>query len=304
SSHNIVDSKKLKSETQIPKGRQTTLSVLIRLNILYKGDKLKEINRAVIEWILLDNEPLSASRKKGFRRMMQKLIQINYALQKICSYTKKIRKLVHFFDSPKQQERLEKAQMKVIERDNLPLPSLVNTEFYFEEKEAGEINDGDTDSELSNINPTSKPLHPNLTLNEDDFDKEYCSDSSDSESKEVQVVKTCDIQSIIAQKYWGEPKNTDLLATLLDPRLKKMRALSNYFKNEAISACCEKLDNIIIDVTPIQSTASSGITSANRYFASIFDDKDDDNLLNDNELDKYLDTDKVPIAPPGAQPLV
>ncbi|CAG8518948.1 2387_t:CDS:2 [Racocetra fulgida] len=56
-----------------------------------------------------------------------------------------------------------------------------------------------------------------------------------------------------------------------------MHALSNYFKNEAIT---------------------------NRYFASIFDDKDDDNLLNNNELDKYLNTDKVPIAPPGAQPLV
>ncbi|CAG8838037.1 3221_t:CDS:1, partial [Cetraspora pellucida] len=35
-------------------------------------DKQKELNKAVVEWILLDNQPLSAPRKKGFRRMITK----------------------------------------------------------------------------------------------------------------------------------------------------------------------------------------------------------------------------------------
>ncbi|CAG8568002.1 3874_t:CDS:2, partial [Cetraspora pellucida] len=179
------------------------------------------------------------------------------------------------------------------------------------EEEASEVNDKDADSKLLNINTTFKPLRSvkdfeelvkifepfeiateafsaekypmllvvyliikvlksefgkdlNLTLNEDDFDEEYCSNSSNSKSKEVQ------------KKYWDEPKYA------------------------TIRVCYKELDNIIIDVLSVQSTASSGITSANHYFASIFDDKDD-NLLNDNELDKYLDTDNVLL---GTQPLV
>ncbi|CAG8722277.1 4390_t:CDS:1, partial [Scutellospora calospora] len=34
------------------------------------GDKRKKIIKGVIEWILLDNQPLAAPRKKGFRCMM------------------------------------------------------------------------------------------------------------------------------------------------------------------------------------------------------------------------------------------
>ncbi|CAG8791832.1 6070_t:CDS:1, partial [Racocetra fulgida] len=71
SAHNIVDSKKLKPKVQ--KNRQTTISESIQLNTLYKDDKLKEINRAVIEWILIDNKPLSALRKKGFCHMIAKI---------------------------------------------------------------------------------------------------------------------------------------------------------------------------------------------------------------------------------------
>ncbi|CAG8578171.1 283_t:CDS:1, partial [Cetraspora pellucida] len=53
--------------------------------------------------------------------------------------------------------------------------------------------------------------------------------------------------------------------------------------------CREELDNIT-DMTPIQSISSTSTTSTNRYFASIFDNNDDDNLLNNkSELDKYLE---------------
>jgi len=69
--HNIVDNKRLKSEIQ--QIRQTTLPDIIKTNIPHKGAKRKEIVKAVIEWILLDDKPLSAPRKKGFRRMMSKI---------------------------------------------------------------------------------------------------------------------------------------------------------------------------------------------------------------------------------------
>jgi len=86
-------------------------------------------------------------------------LTVNYSLKKISSYTQKIKKLVHFFDSLKQQERLEKAQKMVMERDNLPLLNLIDNEFYSKEEEAGEINDGNsTDSEQLNISTASKTL--------------------------------------------------------------------------------------------------------------------------------------------------
>ncbi|CAG8788865.1 7653_t:CDS:1, partial [Dentiscutata erythropus] len=34
-----------------------------------------------------------------------------------------------------------------------------NAEFYFEEEDAGKVNDEDTDSEQPKISTTSKPLH-------------------------------------------------------------------------------------------------------------------------------------------------
>src|SRR5260363_153989 len=55
--HNIVDNKRLKSEIQ--QIRQTTLPDIIKTNTSYKGAKRKKIVKAVIEWILLDDEPLS-----------------------------------------------------------------------------------------------------------------------------------------------------------------------------------------------------------------------------------------------------
>ncbi|CAG8816423.1 15717_t:CDS:1, partial [Racocetra fulgida] len=71
SSHNIVDDKKLKSEVQ--QIHQTKLPEIINVNTLYKSIKQSEINKAVMEWIILDNQPLAASRKEGFHRMMAKI---------------------------------------------------------------------------------------------------------------------------------------------------------------------------------------------------------------------------------------
>ncbi|CAG8838286.1 16263_t:CDS:1, partial [Cetraspora pellucida] len=66
--------KKLTSKNQqSQQSRQTTITEIIRSNTLHKGNRRKELNQAVVEWILLDNEPLSAPRKKGFRHMMAKV---------------------------------------------------------------------------------------------------------------------------------------------------------------------------------------------------------------------------------------
>ncbi|CAG8524477.1 4790_t:CDS:1, partial [Scutellospora calospora] len=46
-SHNIVDNKKLKSETQ--QNRQATLTEMIRSDIPHKSDKQRELNKAVVE---------------------------------------------------------------------------------------------------------------------------------------------------------------------------------------------------------------------------------------------------------------
>ncbi|CAG8833608.1 22781_t:CDS:1, partial [Cetraspora pellucida] len=89
-------------------------------------------------------------------------LTVNFALQKIHPQTKKIKKLVNFFSSSKQQERLEKAQMMVMEQDCLSLSSSIDIEVYFEEEEAGKIDDGDSiefEEQLSE-NIITKPLHP------------------------------------------------------------------------------------------------------------------------------------------------
>ncbi|CAG8530207.1 6765_t:CDS:2 [Cetraspora pellucida] len=66
-----------------------------------------------------------------------------------------------------------------------------------------------------------------------------------------------------------------------------------------------KDDNFIEEYVFIQTYCSPDITSTNHYFASIFDNNDNDE--NDrplgNELDKYLNTNKVPIVSQTTQSL-
>ncbi|CAG8503372.1 2603_t:CDS:2 [Racocetra fulgida] len=73
SSHNIVDPKKLNAEIQ--RAQQTILPKIVKNDIPYKGNKLDELNKTVVEWIILDNQLLSAPRNKGFRHMIAKVDQ-------------------------------------------------------------------------------------------------------------------------------------------------------------------------------------------------------------------------------------
>ncbi|CAG8828416.1 14926_t:CDS:1, partial [Dentiscutata erythropus] len=71
-------------------------------------------------------------------------------------------------------------------------------------------------------------------------------DNSESENDDAstQLPRTPHIQSLILQvkleiynslrKYWGNPNNAGLLATLLDLRLKKMRPWPNYIRERTI----------------------------------------------------------------------
>ncbi|CAG8748983.1 14659_t:CDS:2 [Dentiscutata erythropus] len=66
-----------------------------------------------------------------------------------------------FISSKKKKEKLEKVQIRVIERDKLPLSQLTNIESYLEGKESGEIDDrNNTDLEQPTIvNTISKTLY-------------------------------------------------------------------------------------------------------------------------------------------------
>ncbi|CAG8793870.1 5623_t:CDS:1, partial [Racocetra persica] len=62
-------------------------------------------------------------------------------------------------------------------------------------------------------------------------------------------------------KYWGNPNNAGLLATLLDLRLKKMHPWSNYIRERTIRLCYEELD-IIANDRPLSTASSPATTSS------------------------------------------
>ncbi|KAF0458560.1 hypothetical protein F8M41_000947 [Gigaspora margarita] len=82
-----------------------------------------------------------------------------------------------------------------------------------------------------------------------------------------------------------------------------MHPWPNNIKEKTIRLCCEELDTIANDRPLSTATPPATTSSTNRYFASIFQDDHDDNDLTDNELDKYIDIKKVPIAPQDKLPL-
>lgn len=99
---------------------------------------------------------------------------------------------------------------------------------------------------------------------------------------------------------------TGLLATLLDPRLKRMRLWPDDIQEETIQFCRDELNNLINSTssTLSESIQSNTPRSGNRYLDNIFDD--DEYLANNsnNELDRYLDITKTPIAIRNTDPLV
>ncbi|CAG8629776.1 15036_t:CDS:2 [Dentiscutata erythropus] len=140
-------------------------------------------------------------------------------------------------------------------------------------------------------------------LAEDILNKSELNIDSDSDNEDslTNLPEITDIEPIINDvksaiyhslwRYWDNPSNIGLLATLLDPRLKRMQPWPAYLHEDTIKECREQLNTIITD-EPIQATTSSStITSTNRYFASIFDNDNDqsDNSSNDDQLaKKYL----------------
>ncbi|CAG8655157.1 15635_t:CDS:2, partial [Cetraspora pellucida] len=83
-------------------------------------------------------------------------------------------------------------------------------------------------------------VDPNLLLVDDDYNlnNEYELDiNSDSEDEKNYTQNILNIQSTIAQ---GTSMFTGFIATLLDPRLKKMHPWSEELQKETIRICCEK----------------------------------------------------------------
>ncbi|CAG8652506.1 15998_t:CDS:2 [Cetraspora pellucida] len=175
-------------------------------------------------------------------------------------------------------KRLEKAQKIVIERDNLPLLNLIDNEFYSEEEEADKINNDN--KRLLKLKDAIIWLEANLKISQHSDDKKPFDQATEaffaekyptlsvvsSDSEEVQVLEPHDIPTKIAQikqaicdslwKYWGNLKHTCLLATLLDPKLKRMHPISSHLRETAIRVCHQELENIT-DTIPIQITSST-----------------------------------------------
>ena len=67
-----------------------------------------------------------------------------------------------------------------------------------------------------------------------------------------------------------------------------MRPWANDIREETIRTCREELNTIAGEI-PVQAIASPNMTSANQYFASIYNDDNEDNNsnLSTDELDKF-----------------
>ncbi|CAG8831360.1 10514_t:CDS:2, partial [Cetraspora pellucida] len=130
---------------------QQTITNMLRSVVPYKGTKKLSICRTIAEWLIIDNQPFEVISGERFRRFMLQIDpafrcpsykalkkeislaninakkQINDLLEKTytlqlsvnCVFRKKheqiscIQSLVKFFDSPKQSQRLDTAQIEV-----------------------------------------------------------------------------------------------------------------------------------------------------------------------------------------------
>ncbi|CAG8727724.1 5373_t:CDS:2, partial [Dentiscutata erythropus] len=124
-------------------------------------------------------------------------------------------------------------------------------------------------SNLSNIELDIDGYKPDISY----YSKSDDNSESEYDNTSTQLPRIPPIQSVILkvkqeiynslQKYWGNRNNAGLLATLLDPRLKKMRPWPNYIKEKTIRLCCKELDTIANDRS--LSIATSPATTSSTY---------------------------------------
>jgi hypothetical protein len=107
--------------------------------------------------------------------------------------------------------------------------------------------------------------------------------------------------------YWNQTFDIGLLATLLDPRLKKM-VLFDY---ETRTRTIETLNNLYLELKyieeqerqPSYTSSSSQVTKISPFFESIFGNlSDEESEL--SEVDRYLDLRLTPIAQPNENPWI
>ncbi|CAG8731125.1 25023_t:CDS:2 [Cetraspora pellucida] len=283
--HNIVDNKRLKSEIQ--QIRQTTLPNIIKNNIPHKvmeRDRLPLPQSTNIKSYLENEEP--GEIDNGNNTDLEQSLIINT-----------VSKVLHLIKDCPTRWNSEYHSWKRL----LKLKKLVEELIKIFEpfNHATEKFSAKNYSTLSVVYPIIEVLKfkfaidLNLLLIEDSIDKENKSDiDSDNEYENVtDLQEKLNIHSVVAQV------NQSLIATLLDPRLKKMHPWSNYICKETIRTCHEELNTIAGEIL-VQAIASPNMTLANQYFASIYDDDNEDNNsnLSTNELNKYLDINRVSIA--------
>ncbi|CAG8614683.1 17052_t:CDS:2, partial [Cetraspora pellucida] len=235
----------------------------------YKSERQKEIVKGVIEWILLDNEPLSAPRKKGvMERDKLPYSSSVHAETYVEVYLKdeevgeiddgsntESEKQLNINTTPKPLRPIKDYDRKDGQKLKRYLPNEDEWKLIEELVKTFEQFDHAMETFSAEKYPTLSVVYliiellkfqfvvdPNLPLVNDvyDLDNEYESNiDSDSEDEENYTQDTLNIQSTIAQV-----------------KLKKMHPWSEELWKETIRICHKELNNII-DETPTQSTPSN-----------------------------------------------
>nr|CAG8656639.1 5008_t:CDS:2 [Entrophospora candida] len=310
-------------------------------------------------------------------------LSVNKALIIIKPYVKRFKKLVKFFStSPKQSERLDKAQIEVAKNntnslnnfqvlrnitsiktrwnssyiswsrllilrksiqwlaDTLPYETnndskkdarrlkqclLQDYEWDLLEKvllllkpfeEATTFFSGAQYPTLSLMYPTIQKLKIKYACDVTGRNRKDDNDNDESQKKSNPPPRPNlnNIAMIFQQKiyeslfdYWNQTSDIGLLATLLDPRLKKM-VLFDY---ETRMRTIEKLNELYLELKYVEEqdrqssciSSSSQATKVSPFFESIFGNlNDEESEL--SEVDRYLDLCLTPIAQPNENPWI
>ncbi|CAG8738585.1 22861_t:CDS:2, partial [Dentiscutata erythropus] len=235
-----------------------------------------------------DNTPLSTNPLTRTKKRSQSQCKK--------SFVWKYFDIVGMKDICKQREKLNKAKVKVIERDGLPSTSLVNLDVYSEDnKESGEVDNGsDIDlEEQSNLNTIANPIYKTINLTKD------CPTilrNSDDRKDVEELIKVFEPFDQATEIFSGEKYPTLSVVYPIIKVLKFEFAVDPSLPLAEDDDTIEEYElNIIISEVSTQTSCSSDITSStNRYFASIFDDNDnnDNDRPLDDKLDIYLDINK------------
>ncbi|CAG8787318.1 9187_t:CDS:2, partial [Racocetra persica] len=180
-------------------------------------------------------------------------LSVNQGLCQIKSYTKKIKKLVKFFNSSKQSERLDQAQQELYQQ------SFDDKNSEFEDFSDFSSEDSVSENERRSISQDSSLFSLNYIL---------------------ERVRKAIYDSLF--EYWENLLQIRLLATLLDLCVKHLQIFDNNIQNDAISELQFQFKTLMQNSKKNTNINISKSTSTNILFRDIFESNyttnDDDEL--------------------------